>query len=187
VKTAYEWDWAGAEWEYQRAIELNPNYGTAHAWYAMHLGAMGRLEDALREVKRARDVEPLSAIINANVAWYYWVGHQYDQAIEESRRAIALDADFAWNHNDLGSVLLQTGRYAEAIAEFQQGAVLSGRGVLELTFLANAYPLSGQTPAAQKLLDQLIERPQGKVVSPQLIATVYVGLGDKQRALTWLE
>jgi tetratricopeptide (TPR) repeat protein len=155
VKTEYEWDWLGAEREYRRAIALNANYGTAHQWYAMHLGAVGRVDEALMEIKQAREAEPLSPTVNSNVGWYYYVTHQFDAGIEESMRAIALDPNFAWGHNDLGSVYLKMGRYPEAIAELEKGLALSNRGVLELAFLAHAYAVSGQERSARRLLDEL--------------------------------
>ncbi len=121
VKTEYEWDWAGAEKEYRRAIELDPNYATAHQWYAIHLAAVGRPQQALPVIKRAREIDPLSTVVNSQVAWILYFGRRYDEAAEESRKAIAMDANFAWGHSGLGSVYLQRARYREAIAEAPAG------------------------------------------------------------------
>ncbi len=187
VKTQYEWDWAGAERDYRRAVELNPNYGVAHQWYAIHLGAVGRFKEAIAEIERAREAEPLSLVINGSVGWFHYIDHQYERAIEESQRAIAKDPNFAWGHNVLGSVYIRMGRYNEAIDHLQRGLALSKRGIIEMTLVAHAFGVSGQREEAQKLIDELKGMSQRRFVPPEYIAMIYAGLGDKDQAFEWLE
>jgi Flp pilus assembly protein TadD len=187
LKTEYEWDWAGAEREYKQAIGLDPNNGSAHQHYAVHLAAVGRPREAIAEARRARELEPLSPLLNANVGWFYYIDHQYGQAELECRKLIEMEANYAWGHNCLGSVYLQTGRNGEAIAELQQGVALSKRGVMELMYLGHAFGVSGARAKAQKVLDELNDLSRRRYVPPEYLAVVYVGLGDKDAAFQWLE
>ena len=184
VKTDYEWDWAGAEQEYKRAIQLDPTYGTAHHWYAVQLAAVGRRAEAIDEALRARDLDPLSPAINFNVAWFRFIAGQYAQASADALKVIELDGNYAWGHNALGSVYLQTQRTPEALSQLQLGLDRSERGVLELTYLAHAYAVSGAHADARKLLEELQHRTY---VPPDAVAFVYVGLGDGNNAFKWFE
>jgi len=184
VKTDYEWDWAGAEQEYKRAIQLDPTYGTAHHWYAVHLAAVGRRAEAIDEALRARDLDPLSPAVNFNVAWFRFIAGQYVQASADALKVVELNGNYAWGHNALGSVYLQTQRTSEALSELQLGLDRSERGVLELTYLAHAYAVSGAHAEARKLLEELQHRTY---VPPDAVAFVYAGLGDRDNAFTWFE
>jgi eukaryotic-like serine/threonine-protein kinase len=186
-KTEYEWDWDGAERMYKRAIELNPNYGTAHQGYAVHLAAIGRPLEAVAEARRARELEPLSPAMNANVAWFYYLARQYGQAEEESRKAIELDSGYSYSHWILGSVYLQTGRQREALAEFRQALAISKDSVMELMYLGHGLAVSGARAEAQRVLDQMKDMSHRRYVPPEYLAVVYVGLGDRDRAFQWFE
>jgi tetratricopeptide (TPR) repeat protein len=187
IKTEYEWDWAGAEREYKRAIELDPNNARAHINIAVHLAAVGRTREAIAEGRRARELEPLNPLVAANVGWVYYLDHQYGPAEVECSKVIELEPTYAWTHNCLGSVYVQTGRLQEAVAELQQGATLSKRGVMELMYLGHSLGISGDRAGAQKVLDEMKDLSRRRYVPPEYIAVVYGGLGDKDRAFQWWE
>jgi serine/threonine-protein kinase len=187
VKTEYEWDWDGADKEYLRAIRLDPNYGTAHHWYAIHLAVMGRHRESITHGRLARQLEPLSKTHSISPGWMLYYARQYQQAEEEFRKVIDADPSFAWGHNGLGSVLLQTGRHTEALAELERGLASSQDGVIERTYLAHACAVKGDAAGARKRLDELFSLAQTRFVPPEYIAFIYVGLGDKRLALKWLE
>jgi TolB-like protein/DNA-binding winged helix-turn-helix (wHTH) protein/Tfp pilus assembly protein PilF len=181
----YDWDWPGAEREFQRAIELNPNYAAAHHWYGLYLTAMERFDEAMVEMKHAQELDPLSLIINTNVGWVFYFRRQYDQAIEQFRKTLEMDPNFTSAHVKLGWAYEQKGMYEEAIGEFQ--TVLTRIGGDVLTELGHAYAVAGQRDEATKIIVELRERAKQPYVSPYLVATIYAGLGDKVQAFEWLE
>ena len=187
VKTEYEWDWAGAEREYQRAIALDPDSGRPHQNYGVHLAAVGRTKEAVAEMRRAVELEPMAPIFGANVGWYLYVDHRYGEAEPACRKAIEMDPNYPWGHNCLAAVYLATGRYREAVAEQQQAIVLSKRGNLELTYLGYALAVSGDRAGALKVLDEIQEIRRKRFFPLENIAVVYAGLGDKDRAFEWFE
>ncbi len=115
IKAAYDWDWPGAEREYRRAIELNPNYETAHQWYAEYLSGMGRHEEAIAEIRRAKEIDPLSLIINAVEAWVLYYAREYDQAIAQGQKVVEMDPHFAEVYEYLKRCYDQKGMYREAM------------------------------------------------------------------------
>jgi eukaryotic-like serine/threonine-protein kinase len=139
VLTNYDWDWPNAEKEYQRAIELNPSYATAHHWHSDLLAAMGKLDESLNEEKRAQELDPLSLIINTWLGWRLSFMRRYDQAIDQYRKTLELDPTFVPAHWQLGLAYEQKAMYAQAIAEFQTAMSLSGRSPLYTASLAHAY------------------------------------------------
>jgi len=187
VKYYYDRDWAGAEREYKRAIELNPNYPTAHQWYAVFLMSAGRFDEALTEARRARELEPLSLPINMTLGWVLLTARQYDRSIEQLRKTLEMDPNFILTHHRLGLVYEQMGKYDEAIAEFRQVRNLSAGKPLGVATLAHAYALSGRRAEAQKTLAELQKISEQHYVSPASIAIIYAALGDKDQAFAWLE
>lgn len=187
VKMAYDGDWAGADREFRRAIELNPNYATAHQWYASYLVMMRRFEESITEMKRAQALDPLSRIINANLGLHYYYARQYDQAIEQLRKTIDLNPDFGLAYFYMGRVLLQKGMYKEAIAEIQQARALSGDDPETIAELGFANGMAGRRAEAKGVLDELNELSKRRYVLPYFIATIYTGLGEKDQAFAWLE
>ena len=183
VKTLYEWDWVGAETEFRRAIELNPNYATAHHWYAFHLVSVGRLEQALAEINRARELDPLSRGITSNVGEILYYARRYDEATKEFRRALELDPDFHVAHVFLGHISLFNGRSSDGVARLQHALQLSKNGPVELSHLGYGYAVSGQREQARKVLSELL----AKGSAPDLVAHIYAGLGEKDRAFQWLD
>ena len=185
VKRDYDWDWPGAEQEFKRAIELNPNYPTAHQWYAVYLSALGRHQEAIAEIRRALKLDPLSLAVNSVTGRVLYLARKYDEAIEQSRKTIEMDPRFASAYQNLGQSYEQKGMYAEAVATFQElNRVAPDNG---LAFLGRAYALAGKTDEAQKILAQLKEPSARRYVSSYSVAMVYAGLGDKEQTLAWLE
>jgi TolB-like protein/DNA-binding winged helix-turn-helix (wHTH) protein len=186
VKMNYEWDWDGAERFFKRAIELSPNYGNAHLGYATYLAEVGRRPEAVTEMRRAREVEPLALISGSNLVWKLYLAHQYEQAELEFRKLSE------WWPKDTGgyimaSVYLQTGRQREAIAELQKGAAESHRSLLELMYLGHGLGVTGARAGGQKVLEEMQGLSQRRYVPPDYIAMVYEGLGERDRALQWFE
>ncbi|MGI8897883.1 MAG: protein kinase domain-containing protein [Pyrinomonadaceae bacterium] len=182
----YDRDWAGAEREFKRAIELNPNYSVAHHWYAIYLSVLGRRE-ALVEIRRAHELDPLSLSISAWLGRILALSGQSDQAIEQLRKTLELDPNFALAHLRLGLIYEERGRYDQAITEFKQVLKLSGGKPLGIAALAHAYALAGKRAEAQKNLDELLQLSKQRFVSPTSIAVIYIALDDKDQAFTWLE
>ena len=186
-KTDYDWDWGGAEREFQRAIELNPSYATAHHWHAMALTIMGRSEEAIAEQKRALELDPLSLAINRDLGGVFYNARKYDQAIEQLRKTLELDTNFTWTHSSLGLAYIQESMYKEGIAEIEKELVISPSNTFALTGLGHAYAVAGRRAEAQKVLDQLNELSKRKYVPARSRAYIYVGLAEKDKAFEWLE
>ncbi|MGD9561601.1 MAG: tetratricopeptide repeat protein [Pyrinomonadaceae bacterium] len=179
--------WSDAETEYKRAIELNPNYATAYHWYSVLLFAMGRNDEGAKMILRAQELDPLSNIINQNVAQWYRMEKDYNKAIEICQKVIDFDPDFPGGHFAIAWSYLSTGRNNDAIAEFQKAADLNGRQSDSLGDLGLAFAASGRKEEAEGLVKELEERYKNKRANGVDIATIYVGLGDKDRAFEWLE
>jgi TolB-like protein/predicted Ser/Thr protein kinase len=187
VKTFYDWDRSGGEKEFQRAIELNPGYATAHFWHSLALGSMGRSEEAIAEQKRALELDPLSLIINRVLALDFYNARHYDQAIEQEKLTLEMDPNFAFVHMQLGQSYLQKSMYKEGIAEMEKELVVSPRHPYALSGLGYAYALAGKRADAQKMLDQLNAISEQKYVPAISRVGVYVGLAEKEKAFEWLE
>jgi len=187
VKMTCDWDWAGSEREFQRALEINPNDGTARQWYATYFEAMGRLDKTIAERRRALDAEPLSLIISTMLGRALYFGRHYDQAMEEPRKALEMDPSFVEAHLYLGWVYEQKGRFVDAIAELRQAVSFSGDGPRYVSALGHAYAISGQRGMAQESLARLNEMAKQRYVAPFDIAVIYIGLAEKEQALKYLE
>jgi TolB-like protein/DNA-binding winged helix-turn-helix (wHTH) protein/Flp pilus assembly protein TadD len=180
----FDWDWGSAESEFKRALELNPGYATAHHWYSWHLSEMGRNSEAIAEMRKAENLDPLSLIISADMADVLLIARQYDEAIQESRKAIGMDSNFAVAHYVLGQAFVQKQMYNEAITELQKAIELSGGSSACTSNLAYAYAVSGRRSEAVKILNELKNRSEKNAYE---IALIYVGLAEKDQAMTWLE
>jgi TolB-like protein/DNA-binding winged helix-turn-helix (wHTH) protein/Flp pilus assembly protein TadD len=183
----FDWDFDAAGKEFRRAIELNPSYATAHHWHAWHLGLLGKYHDAVAEMKRAKNLDPLSLIINSDLAELLLLMHSYDESIQQSQKTIEMDANFALAHNQLGQAYLQKQMYGPAIAELEKSVQLSGSCSGCIANLARAYAESGKRSEAQKLLSDLKKRSNPSASMASEIATIYAALGDKDQAINWLE
>src|SRR5580658_6891559 len=184
---AFDWDLESAGKEFQRAIELNPGYATAHHWYAWHLSLVGRYDEAIEEMRKAKSLDPLSLIINADLAELLVIAHFYDESIIQSRATIAMDPNFALAHNQLAQAYLQKHMNVEAIAELQKAVELSGGSPTCVANLARAYAASGKTSEAVKLLGDLKNHSNRGYSDASEVAVVYAALGDKDQAMHWLE
>jgi TolB-like protein/DNA-binding winged helix-turn-helix (wHTH) protein/Tfp pilus assembly protein PilF len=182
----YAWDWQAAETEYKRAIKLNPNYATAHQWYSWHLTMMGRDNEGMVELKKALNLDPLSLIINADLADALCVAGRFDEAVEQSRKILQMDPNFAVGHYELGQALAQKHMYDEAIAELQRSIALSARSLLFAANLGSVYAVSGREEEAKKIIDDLQSQHDQDTSADAYIAMIYVGLGDHDAAMIWL-
>lgn len=191
IRVDYEWDFPGAENELKRAIELNPNYATAHHWYAQYLSEMGRHQEAIAQVKQAQELDPLSLIINSVVGDTYIKARQYDQAIEQLRKTIEMDKNFIRSHRYLGNAYQEKGMYNEAITEFQTASTLAGedpeKAARRASDLRAAYAASGAKGYWEKQLEFLKEDATSGNVSPYSFASVYARLNKTDETLKWLE
>lgn len=182
----YDWDRSGSEREFRRALELDPNYASAHQWYAYLLRVVGRGDEALVEADRARQLEPLSLIINAVLGWHHYLARDYDTAIQQFARTVELEPNFARVHSYLGWTHLAKGNYKEGIAALQRANELSGSHA-RLAELGHAYAVAGDRQKAQRILTQLRNLAERQYVEPDLLARIYIGLGDRDRAFQWLK
>lgn len=183
----FNWDWAAAEREFKLAIELNPNHANGHLFYAGFLASSGRLEEGIGEVNRAQELDPFSLAISAQRGFILENARRYDEAIEQLRRVIAVDPNRYPAHWYLGHTYAASGRFNEAIAASEKAAALSGRSPGALGFLGLAYGLAGRKDEANNVLKELLELKRRRYVSPPALANVYLGLGNKDQALFWLE
>jgi TolB-like protein/Tfp pilus assembly protein PilF len=181
----FDWDWKSADTEFRRAIELNPGYATAHHWYAWHLSSLGKNDEAIAEMRKAQNVDPLSLIINAELAELLLITHLTDQSVDQSRKAIDLDTNFPLAHNQLGVAYLQQQKREDAIAELQKAVQLSAGNPTCTANLARAYAAVGNRNEALQLLADL-KQPRGGYSNASEIAMVYAALGDMDQAMAWL-
>ena len=183
----FDLDFAGAIKEFQRAIDLDPNYATAHHWYANGpLLALGRFDEAVAEGARAVELDPLSPIINVNQANNFIIAGRYDEAIHQIRKALELDPEFGYAHSNLGLALELKGDLPGAIAEFRRAHQLNG-DPLSLAYLGNLYGKTGNVTEAANILTELEQLTKTKYVSAYAFALVQAGLGNRAEALRWLE
>jgi tetratricopeptide (TPR) repeat protein len=185
-RSNYEWDRAGAEQEYRRAIELKPNYATAHHWLGSDLSNVKRFDESIAEVRRAEELDPLSPIIGTNLADMLVVARRYDEAIAQYKRVLVRNPNFEYAHLALGRAYGSDARYPEAITETRRALELnigsSTKGYLGL-WLAR----SGKRDEALKLLSELKQEATRDYVQGYTFAVIYIGLGEKEEALNWLE
>jgi TolB-like protein/Flp pilus assembly protein TadD len=183
----YEWDWSGAEREFQRAIALDPSYPTAHHWRATnYLEPMGRLEEAYAEFERAQELDPLSLVISATMARNLMFARHYDRAAQQLSKTLEINSSFALAHWNVGLIDEQTGNIEHAIAEFKEWQRLSGDDPAATGALGHAYAVSGRRSEARRSLARLQELSQTRYVAPYDVAVVYIGLGDIDSAMEWL-
>ena len=185
----FDWDWAEAEREYLRAIELNPSYATAHHWYALFLTAMGRAEKGWDNLMRAREIDPLSLPISVGVGLYYYLTRRYDEAIEEYRKTLEMEPSFYMARFGLGMAYEQKGRFADAIDEYDKAYALSGGSPLMRAALGHAYAVTGRRAEAREVLAELSQMGGGSGrsgVSPYFTSAIYAALGEKDEAFRCL-
>ncbi|MGH9364573.1 MAG: protein kinase domain-containing protein [Thermoanaerobaculia bacterium] len=183
----YDWDWAEAEREYRRAIELNPGYPTVHSFYANCLTTMGRHEEALAESGRAQELDPLSLIITTGGGWMYYFARRYDDAMRQIQKALEMDATFVPAHWFLGLAYEQKGMDRDAVEELRKAVEFSGGGTLMMAALAHAHAAFGRRSEAEKMIGELEALSAKKYVSPYYVALIHAALGDPDSAFRCLE
>ena len=187
VRAAYDWDWTGAEQEFRRAIDLNPNYATAHQWYGLLLASLGRFPEAEIEVRRAQQLEPLSPIINMAVAEVFTWERRYDDAIAEYKKIIELDPSFSGAYGNLAEVYAAKGVYAEALITWKKKFALNGETEYARD-MDKLYARSGYAGILRAELNyDLSARASGEYSNPVGIAEMYAALGDTPHAFEWLQ
>ena len=186
VKEHFEWDWTGAEKEFRRAIQLNPNSATAHLWYGDYLTNMNRFEEGLRETRKAQELDPLSLIINTTIGWQFYLSRENEQAVDQLHKVLDIDPRFSPARRKLEEVYARMGKQKEAVAEQEKALSLSGSPELAAS-LEQDFAKSGYRGVLQNWLEGLTEISKYGYVSPYSIAEAYMRIEDKERALSWLE
>ncbi|MDP9038345.1 MAG: winged helix-turn-helix domain-containing protein [Acidobacteriota bacterium] len=187
VQFNVDWNWKAAEAGFQRAIQLNPSYATAHQRYSLFLMAMGRTDESLAEMNRARTLDPLSLSMNFSLGWRLYMARRYDEAIAQLLNTIEMDPAYLLAHVVLGQSYEQRGRYAQAIAELEKASTLAPESPPVVAALAHALAAAGRRAEAMQLLSNLKAQTARRYVSPFYMAYVYAGLDDRQQTLAWLE
>lgn len=187
VKQLFNFDSPGAIAEFKRAIELDPNDATAHHWFANHsLSATGQIESEIAEMKRALELDPLSLIINANLGQAYIYANRFDEAIAQLRKTVGMDAAFYFGRYMLGEALELKGQLPEALAEYQKAIALND-DPFSRALLGHLYGKLGRQDEARQIAQHLLEARKQRYFEAYGLTLVYLGMGDHDEALTWLE
>jgi serine/threonine protein kinase/Tfp pilus assembly protein PilF len=188
IRAVYDWDWQGAEKEFQRAVEISPRYGTAHHWYATNcLLPLRRFDQARTELQAACDLEPLSLVIRTTVGLQFFLERNYDEAIEALRKVVALDENFGMAHFFLGQVYIEKDMFTEAIAELEIAATSAGYSSEAIAILGTAYARAGKKEETLRWLKELEQRSRAGYVSPLLFTHLLLAQGEKDQALHYLK
>jgi len=187
IKSYGDWDWPGADKEFERAVKLSPSYAEAHRRYADFLSEMGRHDQALGEIRTAQELDPLSASTILDAGWAFYYGRKYNLAIEQCNKVLDLDPRSVSARDCIGSAHLATAAYDQAIAEYSAMLTSSGNDPVRLASLGCAYALAGKKLQAQKVVVQLNEASKIHYVPPYVLGLVHAALGENDKAFSWLE
>ena len=191
MASIYSWDWEKAEHEFKQAIKLNPQYATTYHWYAInYLIPNGRFDEAIVNIKRAQDLDPLSLIINTTVGLVYYFARHYEQAIEQYQKTLEMDPNFGVTYFFMSWTYEQQALFKEAVNALQKAIKLSGESTAMLVELGCTYAGAGKKDKAIKVLDKLIKPSERDKITPYTmysIASIYAGLDDKDQAVKWLQ
>ncbi len=187
AKFIYEWDFPGAETEFQRAIELNPRYPTVHHWYGEYLMAMGRLQEANEALQRAHDLDPLSLTVTVGLGWSHYFLGEYEQAVERYEGVVAMDPDFVIVPWFLGPAYVQAGRHDDAVELYEEWIGRIGEHPGLVALLAQAHALAGRKDEAREVYGRLELRAKRAPIFPDYRALVHAALGEADEAFEWLE
>jgi len=182
---SFDWDFAAAEREFKRALELNPGYATAHHWYAHYLLATGKTEEGIAEMRTAWERDPLSLAINTGLGWSLYMGRRYDDAIEQYRKTLEMDENFVIARCLLGMAYERKEMKAEAIAEFQRVLTASPGNLFALARLGQTYASSGNSEEALRIVEQLTQLSKSRYVPSTYAGGIYAALGDNDQAFAW--
>jgi tetratricopeptide (TPR) repeat protein len=183
----HDFQWSAAEREFKRAIELNPSYAMARFYYANYLAAVGRIDEGIVEARYAQVLDPVSLPVQSNMAEILYYAHQYERAAAQSLSVLEKDPGYFRSYDDLGRAYERQGKYKLAVAAFRKAVTLSRRSLNNLASLAFACALAGRRKEALKLLQELKRQRQRRYVSAYAVALVYIGLGNREEAFSWLE
>jgi tetratricopeptide (TPR) repeat protein len=187
VRFYFDWDWPGAEREFQRAIRLDPNWAAAHQWYSIFLLATGRASDAEREIGLARERDPLSLAINTDVGFHYYYIGRYDEAIKQLRSVLAMNSDFAPAHLWLGRSYQQIGRFDDAIREFRCVEQRVPEWPVAVAARGSVEGAAGRRRKAQAAIKELQELAKRRFVTAYGVALIHAAIGDADTAFVWLD
>jgi TolB-like protein/Tfp pilus assembly protein PilF len=182
----YEWDWATADREFRRSLQLNPNLALAHAWYSNYLISRGRPDDAVAEVQRAEEIDPFSLVVVTNVGWTLSNARRPQQAIAAYRRALSIDSSYVQARTRLGAELGNVGQFDEAIRQHQQVVEMTHRSPFALASLAQSYAKAGRPADAAAIVRELLDVSRQKYVSPVNMYLIYFLLGEREKGFEWL-
>ncbi|MBI4907319.1 MAG: winged helix-turn-helix domain-containing protein [Acidobacteria bacterium] len=186
IAAQYDWDWASAEAEFKQAIRIAPEFESAHILYGWHLMAVGRLQDAVNEIKPIVEANPLNDFAMWSLGLALHFSGRLDEAIEQYRRAVGIDRRSHWAHMLLGWSLEQQGKFEEAVAELKLAYSVNDNPQV-LASMGHTYAVSGRPAEARKIAGQLLELARGRYVSPYDVAVLFAALGEREDAFSWLE
>ncbi len=187
VKLYFDWDWSGADAEFQQAIALDASYPATHQWYSIYLLAAGRPQDALREIHLARQRDPLSLSINSDLGFCYYYTGQYDEAEKQLRFILEMNGDFSPAHLWLGRTYQELGQYDAAIAEFRQVEARQHEWAVPMAARGFVEAIAGRVDEARVTLVELEKLVHRKFVTSYGVALVQTALGESDAAFTWLD
>jgi DNA-binding winged helix-turn-helix (wHTH) protein/tetratricopeptide (TPR) repeat protein len=187
IHLMWDWDFPGAEREFRRALEINPNYVNAHHWYSHELMALGRVGESHEQSEAALGLEPTDVVINEHMAWHHLMAREYDRSIPQANKAIEIDPNFVQAHRVLAQDLLYTGHGREACAEFDKGVQLSHGDPVARAYLARCYAFTHREAEARGILADLERDSTVRYISAAEIAAVYAALNEPQKAFAWLD
>jgi len=187
AKQSFDWDWDGAEQAYQRAIALNSDFATARHWHGIYLGMLGRVEEAIAELRRAQELNPLSIIVRTHLGLMLHWGGRYREAIDQLTQTLEMEPHFAAAHYVLALTCEQQGKYEETIGHLEKALEVSPSSPDKLGALGHAHAVFNKKAQARRALEQLHRLAEDRYVSAYDFAIILVGLGEASQALTWLE
>jgi serine/threonine protein kinase/Tfp pilus assembly protein PilF len=187
IATGFDWDWAAAERAFRRTVELKPQYPQVHVWYSHLLRAIGRTGESLAESRRAIECDPLGLVPNMHHGWHHLYSRQYESAAEQCLKTLELDQTFIIARVFLAQAYEQLGRYSEAVTHFERAVDLSQRHQTYLAELGHGYAVAGRRTDALRTIEELMAISSTRFVAARGIAEIYMGLGDTDQALSWLE
>ncbi|HLG93709.1 MAG TPA: tetratricopeptide repeat protein, partial [candidate division Zixibacteria bacterium] len=182
----HEFDWSGAEREFKRAIQLNPNYATAYQWYAVYLAVLGRWDEAMEAIEQANQLDPVSLSANNSIATLYLLARRFDKAVEHYRKTLEMDPNYAFTYSGLAETYSQMGRHQEAIAMIGKAIELL-QDRTKIARLGFVYAKAGKKEEALKIVEELKTMSQQQYISPFEIAEIYATLDEKETAFAWLQ
>jgi tetratricopeptide (TPR) repeat protein len=187
AKQHYEWDWVGAQLEFKRANDLNPNYTNTHHWASHLYMAMGQIPESLNESRKALEIDPLDFYLNVHLGWHYVFAREPDLAIDQYRAAHELDPHNFGSHYFLAWAYVEKGDLTRATAEAVEAATLLNNAPVVLSSVGYMYAISGKQAAAEDIIQNLLAIRKQHYVSPYEIGVIYVGLGKFDRAFEWFD